>query len=205
MINGTEKTDETKNTEIGGIKIRTADLRDCGQLSAIYSEYVEKTAVSFEYKSPSAGEFAKRMSETLKMYPYLTAEKDGVILGYAYAAPFKDREAYGWAAETSVYIRPDCKKAGIGRALYEELENFLSLQGVLNMNACVAFTEREDEYLTRDSVLFHEKMGFTKAGVLRKCGYKFNRWYDIIWMEKHIGRHLEFQCPIKPFNIVKRV
>lgn len=81
--------------------------------------------------------------------------------------------------------------AGIGRRLYEELENILKQQGILNVNACIAYPQVKDEYLTKDSVLFHEKLGYTMVGIFHQCGYKFHRWYDMVWMEKFIGEHRE--------------
>lgn len=174
-----------------GITIRTAVQQDAKVLLEIYAPYVKKTAITFEYEVPTAEEFAGRISKVLQKYPYLVAEVNGESVGYAYAGPFKERAAYDWAVETTVYVREDMKKSGIGRALYTALEKALSAQGILNLNACIAFPENEDEYLTRDSIKFHEKMGFETAGRFHKCGYKFGRWYDMVWMEKFIGEHVE--------------
>ena len=87
--------------------------------------------------------------------------------------------------------------------LYEELENILKQQGILNVNACIAYPQAEDEYLTKDSVLFHEKLGYTMVGTFHQCGYKFHRWYDMVWMEKFIGEHRENQPDIIPFPELK--
>ena len=176
---------------MGVLTIRTAVEHDAEALLQIYAPYVKKTAITFEYDVPSVEEFAGRISKVLQKYPYLVAEVNGEPVGYAYAGPFKERAAYDWAVETTVYVREDMKKSGIGRALYTALEEALLAQGILNMNACIAFPETEDEYLTRDSVKFHEKMGFETAGRFHKCGCKFGRWYDMVWMEKLIGEHVE--------------
>ena len=88
--------------------------------------------------------------------------------------------------------------------LYEALEKALAAQGILNLNACIVFPENEDEYLTRDSVKFHEKMGFETAGRFHKCGCKFGRWYDIVWMEKHIGTHEENPAEVRSFAEVMK-
>lgn len=173
------------------IPIRPAIQQDAEALLQIYAPYVEKTAITFEYDVPTVEEFAGRIGKVLQKYPYLVAEISGEPVGYAYAGSFKERAAYDWAVETTVYVREDMKKHGIGRALYTALEKALAAQGILNMNACIAFPENEDEYLTRDSVKFHERMGFNEVGRFHKCGCKFGRWYDMVWMEKLIGEHVE--------------
>lgn len=187
-----------------GITIRTAVLQDAEALLAIYAPYVENTAITFEYDVPTVEEFAGRIGNVLKRYPYLVAEVDGEPAGYAYAGPFKERAAYDWAVETTVYVKEDMKKHGIGRALYEALEKTLAAQGILNLNACIAFPEKEDEYLTTDSVKFHKKMGFSEVGRFHKCGCKFGRWYDIVWMEKHIGTHEENPAEVRSFAEVTK-
>lgn len=173
------------------ILIRTANPEDAPKLLEIYAPYVIGTAVSFEYEVPSVEEFARRIENTLQKYPYLVAEQNGEILGYAYASSFHTRAAYAWCAETSIYVKTDVKKQGIGKALYQELELRLKQQNILNLYACIAYPEREDEYLTKDSVRFHECLGFELIGEFHKCGYKFDRWYNIVWMEKHIGEHVD--------------
>lgn len=189
------------------IKIRLAKTDDIPELLKIYSYYVEKTAITFEYTTPSQEEFENRMSHILKKYPYLVAEIDGQIVGYSYASAFHERAAYEWAAEATVYVHKDCKKMGIGRKMYEVLEQILKRQNILNMEACIAYpSETEDEYLTFDSVKFHEKMGYRMVGEFQKCGYKFEKWYGMVWMEKHIGEHRIPTSPVIPFgNIVKDV
>lgn len=183
--------------------IRTAREEDAKELLAIYAPYVENTVITFEYKVPTLEEFADRIRRISMKYPYLVAERDGEILGYAYAGSFRTREAYGWAVETTVYVRKDSKRMGIGRALYQELERALSLQNVINLNACIAYPVVEDQYLTWDSVKFHERMGYQLVGEFHKCGYKFNKWYDMVWMEKHVKDHPDNPSPVKGFNEIK--
>lgn len=183
----------------GNLIVRPAAPEDTAALLEIYAPYVEKTAVTFEYAVPSAEAFAGRVARTLERYPYLAAEAEGRILGYAYAGPFKERAAYDWAVETTVYVREGERRRGIGRRLYEVLEGCLAAQGILNVNACIACPEREDEYLTRDSVDFHRRLGWRLAGEFRQCGCKFGRWYNMVWMEKHIGEHREDPPPVRPF------
>lgn len=173
------------------IIIREAAKKDAGKLLDIYSYYVEHTAISFEYEVPSTEEFESRMENTVKEYPYLVAEKKGELLGYAYASAFKMRKAYDWAAETTVYVDRFHKREGVGKQLYLALEERLKRLHVLNMNACIAYTDVEDKNLNNNSMRFHEHMGFTLAGRFHKCGYKCGKWYDMIWMEKIIGEHAE--------------
>lgn len=181
------------------IAIRIAKETDAEEILAIYEKYIRETAITFEYDVPSIEEFRGRIRHTLERYPYLVAEKNGKIVGYAYVSPFKERAAYDWAVETSIYVNMEQKRGGIGRKLYEELETILKRQGILNVNACIAYPQVEDEYLTRDSVHFHEKLGYKMVGTFHQCGYKFNRWYDMVWMEKFIGEHQENQPDIIPF------
>lgn len=185
------------------IAIRIAKETDAEEILAIYEKYIKETAITFEYDVPSIEEFRGRIRHTLERYPYLVAEKNEKIVGYAYVSPFKERAAYDWAVETSIYVDMEQKRGGIGGRLYEELETILKQQGILNVNACIAYPQVEDEYLTRNSVRFHEKLGYKMVGTFHQCGYKFNRWYDMVWMEKFIGEHQENQPDIIPFPELK--
>jgi len=169
--------------------IRAATREDAGSLLKIYSYYVENTAISFEYVAPSLDEFSKRISSTLEKYPYIVLEDDGLIRGYAYAGAFHSRAAYAHCCEVTIYLDHDSKGNGYGKALYEALEKALKKMGIINLYACIADPEVEDEYLTKNSEFFHQHMGYTKVGEFHKCGYKFGRWYNMIWMEKKIGEH----------------
>ena len=180
--------------------IRTATVADVPALLEIYAPYVMNTAITFEYEVPTEEEFRRRVEHVLSKYPYLVAERRGEIVGYAYASTFHTRPAYGWAVETSIYIRQDKKRLGIGKELYEELERLLRLQNILNLNACIAYPEIEDEYLTKNSVQFHQHLGYERIGEFHKCGFKFNRWYNMVWMEKHIGGHSDNPLPVKSYG-----
>jgi phosphinothricin acetyltransferase len=171
------------------IKIRMATLCDARALAKIYEPYVTDTAISFEYEPPEESEFAARMENTLRRYPYLVAELDGEIAGYAYASPFIHRAAYDWSAELSIYVDMAKKGCGCGGALYRSIEKLLKKQNVLNINSCIAYTQHEDEHLTNDSMRFHSHMGFTVVGKFDNSGYKFKKWYDMIWMQKLVGEH----------------
>ncbi len=182
------------------ITIRTASPEDVGGLLEIYAPYVEQTAITFENDVPTVEEFAARMGQVLAKYPYLVAEQEGALLGYAYAGPFKTRAAYDWAVETSIYVRQGRKRMGIGSRLYEALEKALKAQGVLNLNACIAYAVTEDAHLTNDSVRFHERCGYKLTAHFHQCGYKFDRWYDMVWMEKLIGEHTPNPRKVRPYG-----
>ena len=177
--------------------IRDARPSDAGELLAIYGWYVERTAVSFEYAVPSPEEFRRRMARTMERYPWLVAEADGRVMGYAYAGAFKGRAAYDWSCETTVYVRRDARGKGLGRALYGALEAELGRMGVRNLYACIAVPEAEDETLTLDSPRFHRRMGYREVGRFRRCASKFGKWYDMIWMEKVIGSHEPGPAPVR--------
>ena len=179
--------------------IRPAVPADAGALREIYRWYVEKTAVTFEYETPTAEEFRARMDAVLSFYPFLVAEDAGGIVGYACAGRFHPRAAYGWCAETTIYLRADRRGRGLGRLLYAALEEALSKMGVVNLYACIAEPAAEDEFLTGASARFHERLGYRRIGTFRSCGFKFGRWYDMIWMEKLIGDHRPDPPPVRPF------
>ena len=182
------------------IEIRTADTVDAGRLLEIYDYYVSNTAISFEYETPSLDEFRERMEHTIEKYPYLVLVRDGIIEGYAYAGPFKGRAAYGWSSEISIYLDHSAQKCGLGRMLSEALEEALKKMGVLNIYGCIAFPEKDDEYLTTNSADYHAHLGFVKVGEFRQCAYKFGRWYNMIWMEKTIGEHPDQPAAVRSYR-----
>ena len=167
------------------IEIRTVTPEDAERLLEIYSYYVKNTAISFEYEIPSLEEFRERIVNISKKYPYICAIADEKIIGYAYAGVFHEREAYRHSVELSIYVDLERRRGGCGRALYAALEERLKNQGIKNLYACIAVPPKKaDEYLTFDSMKFHKKMGYIIAGHFHSCGIKFDRWYDMIYMEK---------------------
>lgn len=182
--------------------LRFATTADAAELVAIYAPYVTETAITFEYDVPSVSEFSQRIEETQKRYPYIVAECDGRIIGYAYAGAFKSRAAYDWAVETSIYVERDDRGHGTGTLLYEALESILALQGITNVNACITYAEKEDEHVTHGSVNFHRKHDYHLVGRFSRCGYKFDTWYDMVWMEKFIGEHKVPMPEMKPIGEV---
>ena len=171
------------------MKIEKVTVEDAEELLEIYAPYVENTAITFEYDVPSKDEFEERIKNISAKYPYIKAVHEGKIVGYAYAASFKDRRAYDWSVETTIYVKNNCKRMGIGKVLYEVLEQKLKDMGILNMNACIARPVQDGRYLNDDSIRFHDNMGFTEVGHFHNSGYKFGQWFDMIWMEKMIGEH----------------
>lgn len=182
------------------VEVRVATIEDAEQIQQIYAPYVENSAITFEYLAPDVDEIRRRMIEKMRKYPWIVAVEDGLVVGYAYAGTFKARAAYDWSVETSIYVRRDIRTRGIGRALYTELERILKLMGITNLNACVAYTEKDTPWLTQGSVRFHEKLGFRQVGIFKQCAYKFDRWWDMCWFEKHINEHAAGTPAVIPFS-----
>ncbi len=184
--------------------IRDARVEDAPRLLEIYAHYVRHTAITFEYAVPSLAEFEGRMRRTMERYPYLVVQQDETVQGYAYAGAFVGRSAYDWSCELSIYLSHSAVGQGMGKALYAALEAALKEMGILNLYACIALPEQEDEYLTCNSARFHGHLGFVTVGTFRNCGCKFGRWYHMIWMEKVIGTHGENQPPVTAYPLVRR-
>lgn len=183
----------------GDVRLRIASPEDAEELLNIYAPYVESTAISFEDEVPSVPEFRDRIRRVLERYPYLEAVQNGEVLGYAYTHPFIGRAAYDWSAETTIYLKQGKTGKGVGRLLYEALEEISRAQNITNLNACIGLPERDDEYLNGNSVQFHAHMGYSMVGKFHNSGYKFGRWYHMVWMEKLIGEHKEKHPPVIPF------
>lgn len=187
------------------ITVRDAILADTARILEIYDHYIQNTAITFEYDTPAIEEFQQRIINIMARYPYLVIEKDGIIEGYAYASTFIGRAAADWACEVSIYLDHTAQKCGLGKMLYTELEKRLSQMGILNLYASIAYPEQEDEYLTTNSADFHAHMGFSQIATFHQCGYKFNRWYHLIWVEKMIGEHHSDHAPIIPYPKLKEI
>ncbi|MBS4960787.1 MAG: GNAT family N-acetyltransferase [Clostridiales bacterium] len=185
------------------LSFRYAHPEDAQELLRIYGPYVKNTAITFEYEIPTVSEFNKRVETTLKSYPYLVALSDGKIIGYAYGSQFHPRAAYAWSAEVSIYLDRKARGMGIGRTLYQHLEEVLKKQNILNLNACIASSATESIYLTDASEKFHRAMGYQLVGRFHQCGYKFDQWFDMIWMEKIIGMHSNTPPQFIPFSQLK--
>ncbi|MEE8717259.1 MAG: N-acetyltransferase family protein [Coriobacteriales bacterium] len=183
------------------VRVRLATPDDAASLVAIYAPYVLNTAITFEYDVPSVDEFSGRIAATLRRFPYLvlTDANSPEPLGYAYIGYFNVRAAYDWCAETSIYLRQDQRKRGLGRYLYESLEDASAAMGILSLKACVGVPPVDDEHLTHNSLAFHEHLGFRQVGTFRQCGYKFGTWYDMVWLEKPLREIPAAPDPVVPF------
>ena len=160
--------------------IRIAEERDVPEILSIYAPYILETTCTFEYDVPSEDEFLDRFRGITSRFPWIVWEEEGRILGYAYgSAPF-ERAAYRWSCESSVYLRPEARGRGIGRALYTALEKILTFQGFLRNYAIIT-----SENL--DSLAFHKALGYRAAAELPGCAYKFGRKLGIVWMEKDLN------------------
>lgn len=157
--------------------IRPATVRDADAILAVYAPYVRDTCVSFETEVPAPDAFRERVSRITAAYPYFVCEHNGVVVGYAYAAPFSARGAYRFSVELSVYIAPAYHRQGIGRALYESLFDALRARGVCTAYAGITVPNEQ-------SVGLHAALGFHPVGTYRNVGYKLGAWRDVLWLEK---------------------
>lgn len=187
-----------------GMIIREATAKDTAALREIYAYYVENTAATFEYQPPSIEEFTDRIKNAQKRYPYLLIEREKEVVGFAFAHAFRERPAYDYAAEVTIYLGRDQRHRGVGRILYSALEEELRRMGVLSLYACVALPSGEDEHLSMDSPRFHETMGYHRCGEFRNCGYKFGKWYTMVWMEKIIGSFPERPEPLTAYPALSK-
>ena len=163
------------------MEIRLAKPSDAAALLAIYAPYVENTAITFEYEVPTIEDFTNRIAKTLEKYPYLVAEEDGVVLGYAYASTYYARAAYDWAVELSVYVSQDARGKGVGSKLYDVIEEMLEQMGYIHFLACISLPNEA-------SLALHRKRGYQQVAHFPKIGYKFNRWHDIVWLQKSLDK-----------------
>ena len=162
------------------MSIRVATEADLPQILAIYTPYAENTTVSFEYNAPAMEVFLARFRGITNQFPWLVWEENGTVLGYAYAcAPF-ERAAYSWCAEPSIYLAPEAQGRGIGKQLYETLEEILTRQGY-RLSYAIITSENEA------SLAFHRAMGYKETARFPGCGYKFGRWLGVTWMEKALN------------------
>ncbi len=154
------------------VVVRTARAEDGAAVSAIYAPYVRDTAVSFEAEAPADAVMTERIGSTLQTHPWLVAERQGVVVGFAYAGKHSQRAAYRWTADVTVYVRAGECRTGVGRQLYGALLTTLRLQGFRSAFAEIVLPNP-------GSVRLHEAMGFRHIGVHADIGYKLGRWHDI--------------------------
>lgn len=159
------------------ISIRPAVAADAAAIRGVYAPYVEHASHSFEYTVPTVAEMARRIAETTAHYPYLVCEVDGRVIGFAYAHQQRERAAYQWNAELSVYLEESWGGHGIGKALYGALLDILTAQGYYNVYAGITSDNSH-------SVHFHEALGFRLLGEYACTGFKEGVWYGAVWYEK---------------------
>ena len=164
------------------VTIRTAEIKDAPKIRDIYGYYVTNSAATFETEVPTVEDMASRIKNTLEKYPFIVAEINDEVVGYAYAGPLRLRKAYDNSSETSIFLDKDFLKDNIGTELYSRLLIILKAQNILNVYACIT-----DNNI--GSIKFHKKHGFKEIGKFSKCGYKLNNFYGVVWMEKFLGEH----------------
>lgn len=155
---------------------RFATLADAPAILAIYAPYITGSTITFEYDVPPVAEFAERIRTIQQQLPYLVAESDGQVLGYAYASKHRDRTAYQWSVETSVYVHPDGHRQGIARQLYSHLFELLRRQGYFNAYAGITLPNHKSES-------FHRSLGFEHIGTYSNIGYKLGAWHSVAWFQ----------------------
>jgi L-amino acid N-acyltransferase YncA len=164
------------------IQYRIATPEDAESILEIYTPVINTTAISFEETPPSVADMAKRIEKILEKHPWIVAvDKNEKILGYAYASPYRDRAAYKWASEVSIYIRDTHQKLGLGKSLYEKLFHIMKKQNIYKSYALIALPNT-------GSIALHEKMGFQYLCIFKNVGYKLGKWHDVGWWEKTLSR-----------------
>lgn len=171
--------------------LRLATAQDAPALVGIYGQYIH-TPITFEYELPTPLEFQDRITHTLEGYPYLVWEEGGVPVGYAYAHRFKERAAYQWGAELSVYVAQGHTSHGAGGKLYSALMELLAIQGVRTVYGIVTVPNEKSEGL-------HRSLGFQDAGICHNTGYVAGAWRDVQTFEKFIGSFDQEPVPITLF------
>jgi L-amino acid N-acyltransferase YncA len=157
--------------------IRLADERDAEQIQAIYAPFcADNSPVSFETEPPTVEVIRQRIAKTLEKYPWLVCEEGSELLGYVYATSHRNRAAYRWSVDVSVYVREGKRRSGIGRALYTSLFNILRLQGFVNAFAGTTIPNP-------GSIGLHQAVGFEQVGIYRGVGHKGGAWHDTAWWQ----------------------
>lgn len=164
----------------GEVRLRDATEADAEACGAIYAPYVTDTVISFETEPPTPADMAARIAEAQRDHAWIVAEADGEIIGYAYGGPFKSRAAYRWSCEVSVYVAPDRRRSGAGRALYDALLARLAERGYRIALAGMTLPNEA-------SVGLHRALGFEHAGTLRGVGWKLGAWHDVALMQRSLS------------------
>ena len=172
--------------------IRVAKSSDANSIGHIYRQYVEETTVSFEYQAPTDSEIKYRIKNTIKDYPWVVVEENNIVKGYAYASSHRDRAAYNWSADCSVYLSKEIHGKGFGKLLYKKIFNYLTQQNIVNVFAGIGLPNDR-------SVKFHESLGFKEIGTYKNIGFKFNNWWDVSWYQLRLCDPVQPE-PFIPFS-----
>jgi phosphinothricin acetyltransferase len=175
------------------MQIRIASKNDCPDIAEIYAPIVERTHISFELVPPTADDMARRMSAALESHVWLVAEEAGRVDGYAYAGKYRDKPAYKWSTETTIYVRGGLHGKGIGRSLYAALLRILSAQNYRRAFAGIALPNQ-------GSVGLHEAVGFRPIGTNPEAGFKFDRWHDLGWWSFQLNDREGEPPPLIPLD-----
>lgn len=166
----------------GGVIIRPSKAGDIGAIAEIYGYHVLNGLASFELLAPSVDEMAKRRADVIgRKFPYLVAEIDGRVVGYAYASPYRARPAYRHTLEDSVYVHKDTIGRGVGRSLLEALVEACEKAGCRQLIAIIG------DSANTGSIRLHAACGFRRTGTLKAVGFKFGRWVDSVIMQRAVG------------------
>ncbi len=168
--------------------IRVATSEDAQGMLAIYAPIVRETTISFELEPPAVEEMRRRIAATLPKLPWLVCEAHGMIIGYAYASRHRERAAYQWSVDVSVYVAERVRGKGLGRALYTPLLGILSDLGYYSALAGIALPNPA-------SIGFHEALGFKPIGVYRNIGYKMGAWRDVGWWQQQLREYAQEPQP----------
>lgn len=165
-------------TKLSLPSLRTATEADAPAIAGIYAHHVKNGTASFETEAPDMAEIMRRMKDiSSKNLPYFVAELDGMVVGYAYAGPYRPRQAYRFTVENSIYVHPDYAGSGVGSLLMPELIRECRARGFRQMVAVIG------DSTNTASIRLHEKFGFRTVGVLQDVGFKFGRWLDTVFMQ----------------------
>ncbi len=183
---------------MSNILINTLEICDIKDVLEIYGYYILNSPATFELEIPDIKEWTTRIENIQKKYPYLIAKIDGKTVGFAYASPLRTRKAYDYSCETTIYLHHKYLHKSIGKKLYNALFDIIKKQNIINIYACITYANTE-------SVLFHKAFGFQEVAHFHNCGYKHNKWHDILWLEKIIGNHNIPPEPFINFNDLKQL
>ena len=178
-------------------RIRLAVPDDAEAIAQIYAPAVTDNATSFEIIAPDAAEITRRMSTITERYPWIVADENGIVTGYAYGSTHRARHAYQWSAEVSAYVHADYHRKGIGRALYASLFEMLALQGYRSAFAGLTLPNQASEE-------FHKSLGFSVIGVFPNIGYKNKQWHDTLWLGRALAPYDSDVPPPRSFADVQR-